>query len=359
MAKPKIREQRLDQAPTYAFFAVTAIGIAYIILAKSFGIESLLVTIVPVALMAGYAILIPLAPALRLRNDQTADNFYYMGFIFTLVSLGVSLIQYSSGGGIDGIIRNFGIAIASTIAGITLRIVFNMMRRDPGEIEHTSRLELADAARKVRREMDSVLYEVTHFRRTNQQMVQEMFDEVRAQITAMGESSSAAIREVSSTANGGVETTVKEMVEQFSSPQLRQQLDRSSKSIERINGRLETAAESLTSAAESFSTRLSLIQTPDQVVEIKMDPVVDALQRTIGEATERLASQTADLTSLRQDLALLAQSMKTVSGDLGSAARALGEISNQLQQDRRPGLFGFMRPRGRDDIMSPDREPAP
>ncbi|AVF02914.1 MULTISPECIES: hypothetical protein [Devosia] len=355
----KIREQKLDHAPTYAFFAITLIGIVYIVLAKSIGVEGLLVTIIPVALMVGYAILIPLAPALRLRNDQTADNFYYMGFIFTLVSLGVSLFQYSSGAGIDGIIRNFGIAIASTIAGITLRIVFNMVRRDPGEIEHVSRLELADAARRVRREMDSVIYEVTHFRRTNQQMVQEMFDEVRAQITAMGESSSAAIREVSSTANGGMEDAVKELVEQFSSPQLRQQLDRSSKSIERINGRLETAAEGLTSAAEGFSTRLSLIQTPDQVVEVKMAPVIDALQRTIGEATDRLASQSTDLSSLRGDLASLAQSMRSISGDLGSAARALTEISVQLQQDRRPGLFGFMRGRGREDLEASAREPLP
>ena len=359
MAKAHVREQTLDQAPTYIFFAVTLIGIAYIVLAKSVGVESLLVTIVPVALMVGYAVLIPLAPALRLRNDQTADNFYYMGFIFTLVSLGVSLFQYSSGGGVDEIIRNFGIAIASTIAGITLRIIFNMMRRDPGEIEHVSRLELADAARKVRREMDSVLYEVSHFRRTNQQMVQEMFDEVRAQIISMGESSSAAVREVSAAASGGVEGTIREALEQFSSPQLRQQLDRSSKSIERINSRIERAADTLTGAAESFATRLSLIQTPDQVVEIKMQPMVDALQRTIGDSTDRLSSQASDLSALRNELAALTQTMQGIGGELAVATRALSTISLELQQYRPRGVFSFMRGRSGGDAPTPGPEPLP
>ena len=37
----------------------------------------------------------------------------------------------------------------NTIAGITLRILFNQMRRDPVEVEATARLELAEASRRV------------------------------------------------------------------------------------------------------------------------------------------------------------------------------------------------------------------
>lgn len=350
MTRSRVREQQLDQAPVYAFFAVTVIGIAYIILAKSIGIESLLVTIVPVLLMAGYALLIPLAPALRLRNDQTADNFYYMGFIFTLVSLGISLIQYSSGGGVDEIIRNFGIAIASTITGIVLRIMFNLMRRDPGEIEHISRLELSDAARRVRREMDGVIAEVAHFRRTNQQMVQEMFDETRTQVSAMGESAAAAIRDMSSSAGGGVEAAVRDLLAQYSSPEMRRELERSSKSIETINGRLEAAAGSLSGAAESLSSRLMQMQTPDKVIEVQMQPVVDALQRTIGEASERLGTQAGDLNALRVDIRALVMTMQEVGVNLAQAANVLSDIRAKARPERRrSGLMGLIGGRRRDD----------
>ena len=65
--------------------------------------------------------------------------------------------------------QNFGIAIGSTIAGIGLRVLFNQMRRDPVEVEQRSRLELAEAARRVRRELDSSVVEFAYFRRNAQQ----------------------------------------------------------------------------------------------------------------------------------------------------------------------------------------------
>src|ERR1700675_1875280 len=108
--------------------------------------------------MIGYAVLLG-ARVFRLRDDQSGDNLYYMGFLFTLTSLAVSLYQFSSDGSAEQIVQNFGIAIGSTIAGITLRIFFNQMRRDPVEVEHTARLELANASRRLRRELDSTVIE--------------------------------------------------------------------------------------------------------------------------------------------------------------------------------------------------------
>lgn len=337
----KSTEQTLDQAPTIVFFAVTVVGIAYIVLAKSVGVEGILVTLVPVLLMLGYAALIPLAPALRLRNDQTADNFYYMGFIFTLVSLGLSLIQYSAQGGIDLIIQNFGIAIASTITGIVLRIMFNLMRRDPMEIEHTSRLELADTARKVRREMDGVITELAHFQRTNHQMIQELFSEMRDQVTKMGEGAGAAIKDVSTAAGSSVEGAVKDLVGDYSSPQMRQQLDRSSKSMERISGRLESAAESLASSAENFSKRLTDLQTPDRIVEVSMQPAVEALQKTISESS---AHQTQELAALKSEFGELVSSLKAMNGDLREVATSISEAGAKLsvQRKRRGNKRSFL-----------------
>jgi methyl-accepting chemotaxis protein len=178
--------RRSDPLAPLAFLFFTAAGVAYIVVAKSLSLPSSIVTGVPVALMIVYALAIWSTRRLRLRDDQSGDNFYYMGFIYTLTSLGMSLYQYSSGSSVDDIVRNFGVAVASTITGIVLRIVFNQMRRDPMEFEHISRLELADTSRRVRRELEGVLYEMTHFRRTNQQMLDEVFDESRKQIEKVG-----------------------------------------------------------------------------------------------------------------------------------------------------------------------------
>ena len=182
------------------FLTFVTVGCGYIILAKLKGIEAFYVTFVPVGIMVAYALLISLSRGLRLRDDQSGDNLYYMGFLFTLTSLGVSLYQFSANRAAEEIVQNFGIAIGSTIAGIGLRVIFNQMRRDPVEVEHTMRLELAEAARRVRRELDSSVVEFGYFRRTAQQSavdsfshMTEHFDEILAKLLASLEAVTAKL----------------------------------------------------------------------------------------------------------------------------------------------------------------------
>jgi len=138
-------------ANAIVFMTFVVVGSAYIVAAKLSGISPFYVTFVPVATMLGYAVLISMARGLRLRDDQSGDNLYYMGFLYTLTSLGVSLYQFTASHAAEEIVQNFGIAIGSTITGIGLRVIFNQMRRDPVDVERVMRLELADAARRVRR----------------------------------------------------------------------------------------------------------------------------------------------------------------------------------------------------------------
>src|SRR5215471_15181258 len=157
------------------FTLFVAIGCAYIVVAKLEGVAQFYVTFVPVTVMLAYALLICLARPLRLRDDQAGDNLYYMGFLLTLTSLGVSLYQFTATRAAEEIVQNFGIAIGSTITGIGLRVIFNQMRRDPIEVERIMRLELAEAARRVRRELDSTVVEFAHHRRSAQQAAADSF----------------------------------------------------------------------------------------------------------------------------------------------------------------------------------------
>src|ERR1700733_13758323 len=150
------------------FFGVVIFGSGYIIFSKLHDFGALAATAVPVLVMVGYAVLLG-ARLFRLRDDQSGDNLYYMGFLFTLTSLAVSLYQFSAAGSAEQIVQNFGIAIASTVAGITLRILFNQMRRDPLEVEATARMELAEASRRVKRELERAVRRVGLFGRLRPQ----------------------------------------------------------------------------------------------------------------------------------------------------------------------------------------------
>ncbi|MBU1175428.1 MAG: hypothetical protein KKH72_08485 [Alphaproteobacteria bacterium] len=200
MRSPRAFERGADYAGPAAFFFFAVAGSLYIVVAKFLYLGAIWVTSVPVLMMAVYAIAIFLVRRFRLRDDQTGDNFYYMGFIFTLTSLAISLVQYGAGVEITEIVQNFGVAVATTIAGIIFRILFNLTRRDPVEVEHISRIELSDASRRVRRELDTILMEMAHFRRTNQQMLAEGFEEIRAEVLKSAVSASEAIDRTASAA---------------------------------------------------------------------------------------------------------------------------------------------------------------
>ena len=352
----KRREKATSNVAPVAFGFFTLAGAAFIIFSKLLAMDPAVVTGVPVALMVIYAILIVLARGLRLRDDQTGDNFYYMGFVYTLVSLGVSLYQYSSAGGVEDIIRNFGIAVASTIAGIVLRILFNQLRRDPVEFEHTSRLELADAARQVRRQLDGVQYEVAHFRRSSQQMIKESFDESRKQLVAIAEGATGAVEAVTQQAMENVRSSTVGLGEQLVASDIKTQLERATRSLDRINKKMDAAADKLTDASDALAVRLNEIEMPDHVVEVKLQPAVDSLERILATVADRLDNQARAIGGFQEQANKRAEEQRQLSSEL---INALEEVKGLGDGQRKTGIFDVFR-RGPDSSMDVvDSEVAP
>lgn len=168
-----------------AFFIVAAIGIVFIVAAKLSHLDPFEIVIVPVALMLAYACIMLAIPKLRLRDDQAGDNLYYLGFLFTLTSIGVSLYQFTGAASADEIVSNFGIAVTSTITGLMLRIAFNQMRSDPAQVERVSRHELSDASRRLRRELDTITREMSALGRTTHQKTRDILDVQLELVTAV------------------------------------------------------------------------------------------------------------------------------------------------------------------------------
>jgi len=129
-------------------------------------------------LMGAYVFFVTLVPATKLRTDVAADNVYYLGFLYTLTSLAIALSIDSA----DAILANFGVAIISTLIGIAARVGLNQLRVDPTDIEEASRLELADATRKVRAELQETVRQLTDFRNVSLQVLSEGYEEVQKNV---------------------------------------------------------------------------------------------------------------------------------------------------------------------------------
>jgi hypothetical protein len=274
------------------FFAVVVVGSGYIIFSKLHDFGAFAVTSVPVLIMIGYGVLLG-ARLFRLRDDQAGDNLYYMGFLFTLTSLAVSLYQFSAAGSAEQIVQNFGIAIASTISGIALRILFNQMRRDPVEVEATARLELAEASRRVKRELESAILEFGYFRRATQQSMSDAMDEVRESIDRVREQFAGEAEQLAIAAGRPLDETSGRSAETLGDLNERtvEILDVSRQLV--LEGeQLARSTTNVVKAIDFMLAKLSAVQMPDRAAESKLAPMIESLTQAVnslGEGTEAQA----------------------------------------------------------------------
>ncbi len=110
----------------YLFLAALISGVFFIMLGgftdKTYLSVALTISVMIVYFIIGHRIV----ERELLTNEQFADSNYYLGFLFTLISLANSLYLLSNGnmegGLLTRLIGQFGISISTTIVGLSLRI---------------------------------------------------------------------------------------------------------------------------------------------------------------------------------------------------------------------------------------------
>lgn len=312
------------------FFAVVLSGSGYIVLAKIFALSAFLVTSVPVLIMIAYAALLGFARLFHLRDDQSGDNLYYMGFLFTLTSLAVSLYQFSSERSSEQIVQNFGIAIASTIAGIALRIFFNQMRRDPIEVEATARLELAEASRRVKRELDGSVLDFAYFRRACQQSISDTLAEVEELVAAAKERISGQLDDFAQTTNKPMEDAYKASGETIShlNQRVADSIETTAKEMSKHVKGLSDSTAGITEAIDALVAKLASMQTPDKIIEIKLQPMIQGLSRAVNALDKNIQAQSELMSRNTEHAQSTADTLSTPAEEL----RLIAERSTNAEK---------------------------
>jgi len=328
------------QLGTFAVF--TFGGCGFIFVAKSMNMSPTLSLVVPVALMVIFMIISKVLGKLRMHDEQTGDNLYDMGFLYTLTSLGASLYNFGAGTSTDDVVRNFGIAISSTITGIALRIMYNQMRRDPADIEKAARHELAEMSRKVRTEMDSVSREFADFRRISNQMLEEGFHEIAAQAAKNGEhirdildkQASEAIKPVLETSErlGAAMNQNYERIErQFA--EIAQKVEAAGELLDKANTSMSESTARLGDQAGNVADKLEKVIVPDEVLKNDLAPMVKKLGELVGMYAVKTEHAAKDQNERMLAIAAMVEKVATSSERAAKAAETAAEVSSD-QEDR-------------------------
>ena len=226
-----------------------------------------------VSVLVIYALVVAKTPRLRVRLDQAGDNAYYLGLLFTLMSMAVALYQFGEAlhagddkSGTAAILSNFGIALFTTITGILLRVVLHQMRVDPADVESMTRIELAEASKRVKANLDVVSTQIAQFhdelRQRTSDAVQSLLDltnkelsEFASQVTTAASTLVDELKRSQSTVLAQAEASANKMVEFSDSAE--QAIDRL-RAVEPPPLKLATRLERISESLEGFSDQLRL-----------------------------------------------------------------------------------------------------
>jgi hypothetical protein len=350
-----LKTTRLD---VFAFIGAFLAGITSYLLLRWAGYGQFWQTVAIVICLVAYAIAVARVPRLRVRLDQAGDNAYYLGLLFTLSSMAFALYDFGQKieAGADEestavILSNFGIALASTIVGIFLRVVLHQMRVDPADVESMTRIELAEAATRVKGTLDSISVEMGRFhddirQRTQdvvsdltakvQSVLHEFADSVNSTMTAVLEKSGEAqvsIAESSVEVVARMQTTAaaaEEAIGQLRKVEppplkLAQRLDNVTGSLEGVGGQLAGLSEGVKKLADEGAAATTKLAK--SVEEIRRLAAED--RRLHNEAVERLRNATDEVTIALQKVGVSLQAdvevLKTLEEQSKQSATLVAE----------------------------------
>ncbi len=305
--------RRLLKTPEqYLFFPVFFTGALAILILHSFSVPQAVVTAFPVALMIFYCAYALWSGRYRFREDRAGDDLYYLGFLFTLVSLGYSLYAFGRLHAIDRIVSNFGIALSTTIVGLAMRVWLYQLRGDVlEEPELQARIDLAESANRLKVQLSSCIEDMNGFRLQLAQSLTEMIEGAGSKVAAAVQKALDEVREKAS----GVASAADQALGSLPGHLLN----------------VNQAAARLSLELEHLWQRVENIQAPPDLIQRELTPAIEILSEyarnveKMNQADQDRASELA--TSLRTLNSLSEQ----IQGHFERVAQSAGPLGERIE----------------------------
>lgn len=337
MAKSKAHEvssapnRWQDRTGKWAFAVFFALGFAAIMFIEVYELSKFISMAICGALMVAYSTLTYALPAFRARADQIGDNVYYLGLLFTLFSLTAAIVRLANDeNAAEGILRNFGIALVTTILGIALRVIISQMRDDPVDIERETRATLLASTRAFREELDQSTTVMRQFHLSIRQRVEETVEESLRHLSngfREAEKVEAAMTSLVTTLNRAAQSaeTLNATVERVA---------QGAGKFDSVNDQLERLSISLAEAdraAQAMHTQFRGLGTSlGEGIGASMGDMLSGNSRVTGEAAKALANlrdSAQEMDAAAKSMAKLAQTFRT---ELGQSHEVIAKVRDEM-----------------------------
>lgn len=299
------------------FFFVFLVGLILIIYGASLPSRRGLVEIILAFLMVMYMAAGLSSGTFRGREEELGDNLYYLGFLFTLVSLAVALYTLNvldQGTSIAAaLLRNFGIALVTTIAGMVLRLLMYQLHRPHSEEDSLVRLAKAadTAAMELNRSAEDI--KLSHGR-----IIDSLDDTLKRSAGGAADAVEEAGRRM-------------QQASQASVAGMQQSLDGFRGRIDGIG----TAAGEVAKTLDDLGARVSKVDIPTDLITKKIAPLADGIGAhlsTVAATAKAAADANNHLSGVLGQLEIGASRTTAAMDGLARVGERFGAISPILEQ---------------------------
>jgi len=221
--------------------------------------------------------------------QQFADSVYYQGFLFTLFALVLALIKVAASGLLDPlqVASQFGIALVTTLVGLTLRVYLTNFRNTVEDTYQRTEEALERAFQRLRSDLDEVsinLVQQSSFLKLSMERTSQVTEEtMKGLISEMRDSLSQA---VAATNEALIEST--EALKMAATQMTTNMQSAHSTALTKLVENTEAGAELLETSVQGLSTRLDGLTIPDDVFTSKLELPLAALSQNVSEVADTI-----------------------------------------------------------------------
>jgi methyl-accepting chemotaxis protein len=254
---------------------------------------------------------------IQLSVAKFADSIYYLGFLFTVGSIIICLIDINAiGDNLNGMATRFGAAMVSTAIGMLARVLHTGFKVDANDAVKSVEERAIQSAEHLTMSFDAASQQLEVFRDQVMAASKEAVQSVHEQITAISQHSTAAMDAYFSNSTEQSNEAFERILADagHASGQLLTTINDLSDKSENTLSRLEEHALDFGKKAQS---RLEHTLFPDDLFSEKLKPALEALNGTTEGVSEGVSS--------------LADDVKTAARQVGTAIKSLNAKTQVLE----------------------------
>lgn len=273
--------------------------------------------VAPLMVMVGYMVVGYETRSDEVSEEKFADSCYYLGFIFTIVSIVVCLIDIphmTAGGGLQDIAVRFGAAMISTVLGMCVRVYLVSFKRDASDAMHDAEQALLDSTQLFTVQLQENLKSLQSFEQQVVAAGRASVTAVQVQVEALARNFSETLSQFYAQLNEENRVAFREMANEAkaASARLAASVDGYSQEMQTHLGNIESKVAQF---ADAVSARLAATEFPDDYFAKRLKEPLDQMVleiKGVGSAVRAVDDEVRETAvALKATLGSLNAKLKT------------------------------------------------